>query len=117
MNRAAKLFCVSFALALPSATSADELAPLEGGTFSLRDHTASVYYINAGGRFEVVATIASDAGQGAPARFTTQLAPNQVATVSIGAFGTGEAPAVLMLERDGDALHAEIVPVAQMATR
>lgn len=117
MTRAAKLFCVAFGLALPTATSADELAPLEGGTFSLRDHTASVYYTNAGGRFEVVATIASDAGGGAPARFTTELAPDQVATVSVGAFGTGEAPAVLMLERDGNVLHAEIVPDAEMAVR
>lgn len=117
MNRAAKLACVAFGLILPTATGADELAPLEGGTFSLNEHTASVYYTDTGGAFEVVTTIASDADHGAPARFTTQLAPSQVATISVGAFGTAEDPAVLRLERDGDRLLAEIVPDAQLAIR
>jgi len=102
---------------MPTATSADELAPLEGGTFSLHEHTASVYYTNTDRAFEVVTTIAPDAGPSAPARFTTQLAPDQVATVSVGAFGTGEDPVVLRLERDGDRLLAEIVPHAQLAIR
>lgn len=117
MNRAAKLVCVAFGLALPIAAGAEELAPLEGATFSLHQHTASVYCTNADRGFEVVVTIAPDAGQGAPARFTTRLAPNQVATVSVGAFGTGEPPAVLRLEREGDVLHAEILPAAHVAIR
>jgi len=117
MNRAAKLACAALGLALPTAASADELAPLEGGTFSLRDHTASVYYTHTNGAFEVVTTIAPDAGPGAPARFTTQLAPDQVATVSVGAFGSVEDPVVLRLERDRNRLVAEIVPHAHVAIR
>jgi hypothetical protein len=116
MTRTAKLVCVTFGLILPTAVSAGELAPLQTGTFNLRDHTASVYYTARDGNFEVVTTIAPDSGQGAPARYTTQLAPGQIATVSVGSFGTGEPPTSLKLERDGDTLSVDIVP-EQLASR
>ena len=91
MIRTANLVCVTFGLVLPMAVSAEELAPLQAGTFSLRDHTASVYYTARDGNFEVVTTIAPDAGEGAPARCTTQLAPGQIATVSVGSLRHGRA--------------------------
>jgi hypothetical protein len=117
MNRTAKLVCVAFGLVLPTAASAGELAPLQAGTFSLREQIASVYYTVQGESFEVVATIASSDGQNEPVRYVTQLAPGQVATLSVGAFGTGTPATVLKLERSGDMLHAEIVPNEVIAAR
>jgi hypothetical protein len=109
MIRTAKLACVTLGLILPTAASADDLAPLQAGTFGLHDHVAAVYYTVKNGNFEVVTTFAPSAGDPVPARCTAQLAPGQIATVSVGAPGAGVPPAVLRFERDGDTLRAEVV--------
>lgn len=116
MHCMSKILCATFALILPVSASASDLSPLQAGTFTLRDHTASVYYTVQSESFEVVATIAPAGGDGAPARFVAQLMPGQIATVAVGAFDTSVPLAVLQLTRRGDALEAEIVPTERLAT-
>ena len=94
---------------MPTTASGGEHAPLQAGTFNLHDHVASVYYTVQNGNFEVVTTFAPSAGDGVPSRCTTQLKPGQIATVSVGAYGTDVPPAVLRFERDGDTVRAEIL--------
>ena len=117
MIRTIKLACVTLGLSLPTVASGGELAPLQAGTFSLNDHVASVYYTVENENFEVVTTFAPGAGESAPARCTAQLAPGQIATVSVGAYDTGVPAAVLRFERDGDTLYADVVPPVGIAAR
>ena len=113
MIRTVNLACVTLGLILPTAASGGELAPRQAGTFNLHDHIASVYYTVQNENFEVVTTFAPGAGEAAPARCTAQLAPGQIATVSVGAYGTDVPPAVLRFERDGDKLRAGIVGIEE----
>ena len=95
-------------IASPWAAAATELAPLQAGTFVLGEHTASVHYTVQGESFDVVVTVAPNAGASAPSRCTMQLAPGQLSTVSVGAFGTDSPATMIKLHRDGDTLSAEI---------
>jgi hypothetical protein len=113
MKRTATILALLLGTALPFAAAADDLKPLEAGTFILGTHTASVYYTVDGASYEVVTTIAPTddvSGAGAPARFAASLLPDQKQTVAVGAFATGVAPAVLEMVRTGDTLSARILP-------
>jgi hypothetical protein len=111
MLRTATALSLLLSAALPSAAAADDLKPLEAGTFLLGMHTASIYYTVEGASYAVVTTIApaSDA-PGAPVRFTASLFPGQKQTIAVGAFATTAAPAVLEVVRTGDTLSAGILP-------
>ena len=75
--------------------------------FVLGAQSVSIYYGPSGDTYEVVATIAPDAGApGTPIRFVGFLQPGQKALVSAGAFGTTTAPATLELVHEGDLLSA-----------
>jgi hypothetical protein len=103
------LSAVSLALATAMTFAADaaELKPLQAGTFVLGTQSVSIYYVASGDTYEVVATIAPDAGaSGTPIRFVGFLQPGQKALVSAGAFGTATAPETLELVHQGDLLLA-----------
>jgi hypothetical protein len=117
MTRIGTIFCAASVLLLPLPAGASELAPLQPGTFTLREHTASVYYTVQSESFEVVATIAPAGADGAPARFIAELMPGQTATLAVGAFDPSVPAAVLKLKRQGDELHAEIVPSERLAAK
>jgi hypothetical protein len=95
------------AIAMPLGAGASELKPLQAGTFVLGAQSVSIYYTVSGDTYEVVATIAPDAGgAGAPVRFVGFLQPGQKALVSAGHFSTTAAPATLELVHQGDRLSA-----------
>ena len=97
-------------LGISLSAAATELTPLEGGTFVVGDHTASVYYTERGGLFEVVATVAPDPDLGgAPMRFVGSLGLGQKQIISVGRFGTTTTPYALELVHDGDRLVATVV--------
>lgn len=103
------LSAMSLALAtvMSFAANASELKPLEAGTFVLGSQSVSIYYTANGDTYEVVATIAPDAGaSGAPIRFVGFLRPGQKALVSAGHFGSTAEPQTLELVHDGDGLSA-----------
>jgi hypothetical protein len=117
MKLATKLFCATAAMILPvAAVSANELAPLQPGTFTLQEHTASIYYKEQSDSFQVVATIARNAGDGMPKRFVAELVPGQTATVAIGAFDPVTPPVVLELHHNGEGLNAQVLPDPPAAT-
>src|ERR671925_1552005 len=98
------LAAMSLALAtvVPLGADASELKPLQAGTFLLGAQSVSVYYVPSGDTYEVVATIAPDAGApGTPIRFIGFLQPGQKALVSAGEFGTATAPETLELVHEG----------------
>ena len=93
------------ALATSSIAGAAELKPLEGGSFTLGDHAVSIYYTAHDQDYQVVTTIAPEAGvAGAPIRFVGLMQPGQSGSVSVGAFDTTNAPEVLELVHTGDRL-------------
>jgi len=97
-------------LGMSLSAAATELTPLQAGTFVVGSHTASVYYTDRGGLYEVVATIAPNADLGgAPMRFVGSLGLGQKQTISFGKFGTTTAPHALELVRDGDRLVATVI--------
>jgi hypothetical protein len=103
------LAAMSLALAtvMPLGADASELKPLEAGTFMLGAQSVSIYYVPSGDTYEVVATIAPDAGApGTPIRFVGFLQPGQKALVSAGEFGTATAPETLELVHEGSLLSA-----------
>jgi hypothetical protein len=103
------LSAVSLAVAttMPLTADALELKPLQAGTFMLGAQSVSIYYVASGDTYEVVATIAPDAGApGTPIRFVGFLQPGQKALVSAGEFGTTTAPETLELVHQGDLLSA-----------
>lgn len=110
MTKNAITLSILAGLALPCAASAADWAPLEAETVVLGDYTASVYYTARDGRYDVVTTIApSGDPEGAPMRFTASLGAGERQTISVGAFGTTNAPRVLELTREGDLLVATVV--------
>jgi hypothetical protein len=116
MTRTAPILSLLLGAAMPFTAASADLASLEAGKFILGTHTASVYYTVDGASYEVVTTIApSYDAPGAPARFAASLLPGQKQTVSVGAFGTGAAPAVLEVVRTGDTLSARSLPAEQLA--
>jgi len=95
---------------LPFLADASELKPLQAGTFVLGTHTVSIHYTVSGEAFEVVTTIAPEAGTaGAPIRFIGLLPPGQKQVISVGSFGTSLAPETLELLHQGAALSARRV--------
>jgi hypothetical protein len=107
---------ISLALALSTsfAAKASELKPLESGTFVLGSQSVSMYYTVSGDTYQVVATIAPDAGApGAPIRFVGFLQPGQKALVSAGEFGTTTGPEALEVVHQGNLLSvAEVTNIA-----
>ena len=98
------------ATVLPVGADASELKPLQAGTFVLGTQTVSVYYTVSGDNtYEVVTTIASAGGSGAPVRFVGFLQPGQQALISSGSFGTTSAPNTLQLVHQGNVLSASQV--------
>jgi hypothetical protein len=97
---------LALATAVPFAAEASELKPLQAGTFVLGAQSVSIYYTVSGDTYEVVTTIAPDAGSGAPIRFVGFLQPGQKALISAGQFGTTAAPESLELVHQGDRLSA-----------
>jgi hypothetical protein len=117
MKVAPIVFCATAAMILPVvAASANELAPLQPGTFTLQEHTASIYYKEQSDSFRVVTTIARNGGDGMPKRFVAELMPGQTATVSVGAFDPSTPPVVLELHHNGDGLNAQVLPDPPAAT-
>ena len=114
MKRTATILALFLGTGLPFAAAADDLKPLEAGTFILGTQTASVYYTVDGASYEVVTTVAPthDAAS-APGRFAASLLPGQKLTVAIGAFATDAAPTVLEVARTGDTLSAHVLPARQ----
>jgi hypothetical protein len=99
------IFLATAAIAMPSLAGAQDLKPLEGGSFQLGDQAISIYYADTGDNYQVVTTIAPDAdGAGAPIRFVGYLRPGQTETVSVGAFGTTGGAEMLELMHTGDSL-------------
>lgn len=104
-------------LTLSWSALATELTPLQGGTFVVGDHVASVYYTERDRVYDVVTTIAPDAERGgAPIRVVSSLSFGEKQTVSVGAYGTSVSAEALELVHDGDRL---VVTVAgeQVAAR
>jgi hypothetical protein len=111
------LAAMSLALAtvMPFGANASELKPLQAGTFVLGAQSVSIYYTVNGDTYEVVTTIAPDAGvSGAPIRFVGFLQPGEKAMVSAGQFGATAEPETLELVHQGDRLSA--TPVTTVAT-
>jgi hypothetical protein len=103
------LFFSAIVMSLPvAAASGQELAPLQPGTLTLPEHTASVYYKEQSDSFRVVTTIARNGGDGMPKRFIAELMPGQTASVAVGAFETSTPPVVLDLHHNGKALNAQV---------
>jgi hypothetical protein len=116
INMKSVLSAVSLALAtvMPLGTEASELKPLQAGTFVLGAQSVSIYYTVNGDTYEVVTTIAPDAGgAGAPVRFVGFLQPGQKALVSAGHFGATAEPETLELVHQGNMLSA--TPVTNVA--
>ena len=108
---ATTVLTILVAAGLSTTAGAGTLEPKQAGTFTLEDWTASVYYTDSGGNYEVVTTIASPyQDDGVPIRFTAALAPGQTTTVAVGSFGSNGNPAVLEIERTGDGLSATVTP-------
>jgi hypothetical protein len=102
------------AATMPLGAAASELKALQSGTFVLGAHTVSIYYVPNGDTYEVVATVAPDAGTpGAPIRFVGFLQPGQKALVSAGEFGTTTATGTLELVHQGNLLS--VVEVTNIA--
>jgi hypothetical protein len=106
-----KTFFSAVSLALTTvmafAAQASELKPMEAGAFVLGSQSVSIYYTASGDTYQVVATIAPDAGgPGAPIRFVGFLQPGQKALISAGHFGSTAEPRTLELVHDGDGLRA-----------
>lgn len=103
-------------LVLSCSAVAEELAPLQAGTFVVGNRVASVYYTEHGGLYDVVTTIAPDADlKGAPMRFVGSLAEGEKQTISFGEFGTTAAPRALELVHGGDHLVATVVGIQAAA--
>jgi hypothetical protein len=107
MKSALSAISIALATTMPLTADASELKPLQAGTFVLGAQSVSVYYVPSGDTYEVVATIAPDAGApGAPIRFVGFLQPGQKALVSAGEFGTTTVPESLELVHQGNLLSA-----------
>jgi hypothetical protein len=110
MFRLATVLAALLAVGVSTGASAEALKPLQAGTFTLDAWTASVYYTDSGGYYEVVTTFASPhQDDGVPIRFTAALTPGQTTTVAVGGFQPEAVPAVLEIKRTGDALSAEVI--------
>jgi hypothetical protein len=95
---------------LPFGAHTAELKPLQAGTFVLGAQSVFIYYVPSGDTYEVVATVAPDAGApSAPIRFVGFLQSGQKALVSAGDFGTTTAPETLEL-----AHQASLLSVARL---
>jgi hypothetical protein len=117
MNMKTILAAISLALAtvMPFGAHASELKPLQAGTFVLGAQSVSIYYTVSGDTYQVVTTIAPEAGgSGAPVRFVGFLQPGQKALVSAGHFGATAEPETLELVHQGNMLSA--TPVTNVAT-
>ncbi|MEM8948569.1 MAG: hypothetical protein AAGA21_15300 [Pseudomonadota bacterium] len=96
---------IALAFAIPSIAGAAELKPMQGGSFTLGDHAVSIYYTADDQHYQVVTTIAPEAGtSGAPIRFVGMMKPGQTEVVSIGSFGSTKAPERLELVHTGESL-------------
>jgi SAM-dependent methyltransferase len=94
------IFAMALATSLGGVAGAENLRPMQAGTFTLNDWTASVYYIDNGGSYEVVVTMVALHGEErVPIRLTTELDPGESKTVEVGSFDTSEDLAVLEIER------------------
>jgi len=101
----ARLTLAALAIALPSIAGATELQPMQGGSFMLGDHAISIYYTADDQDYQVVTTIAPNAETtGAPMRFVGMMKPGQTETISVGSFGTSNAPERLELVHTGESL-------------
>ena len=110
MTVMSKVFSATVAMILPVASaSANELAPLQPGTFTLHEHTASIYFKEQSETFRVVTTLARNGGDGMPKRFIAELRPGQTATIAVGAFDPSASPVVLELHHNGEALNAQVL--------
>lgn len=99
------LSLAAFAIAMPSMASAMELKPMQGGSFMLGDHAVSIYYTADDQDYKVVTTIAPDIDtEGAPIRFVGLMQPGQTEVLSVGSFGSTNAPQTLELVHTGDSL-------------
>jgi hypothetical protein len=111
MRATISALALALATALPGTANAEDLKPLQAGTFVLGDHTVSVFYTVSGDTYEVVTTIVPDAEtSGAPIRFVGFLPPDQKQVVSVGSFATTSGPETLELIHQGDLLSATLVP-------
>ena len=102
-----RLALAALAISLPSMANAAELQPMQAGSFTLGDHAVSIFYTSDDLNYQVVTTIAPhiDADvQGAPIRFVGTMKPGQTETVSVGSFGTSNAPEHLELVHTGESL-------------
>lgn len=85
---------------LGSAGQAQELLlPGAGQSFTLGDTAGAAYYTIEPNGFRLVTTLGTP--EGTPVRFTTTLAPNQIATVSVPR-GVGQAAIEVSFSRLGD---------------
>jgi hypothetical protein len=97
------------AILLASATLANaaNLTAGQARSLALRDQSVVVYYTATDKGFEVVTTVATDAGS--PVRFTHVLADGGVATLEVGG-DAGTPAAKLVIAREGDSLKVEATP-------
>lgn len=103
------ILATALATGLGGVAAAENLHPMQAGTFTLNDWAASVYYIDSGGSYEVVVTLATLHGEErVPIRLTTQLQPGERQTVEVGSFDMSENPAVLEIERTDDGLSVDV---------
>jgi hypothetical protein len=103
------ILATALATSLGGVAAAENLHPMQAGTFTLNDWAASVYYIDSGGRYEVVVTLAALHGEErVPIRLTTQLQPGERKTVEVGSFDMSENLAVLEIERTDDGLLVDV---------
>jgi hypothetical protein len=103
------LIATALAASLSGAASADTLQPMQGGTYTLEDWTASVHYTDDGETYGVVITLAALNGESrVPIRVSTLLAPGQTGTVEIGSFDMKKDPALLLIERTDDGLLVDV---------
>lgn len=71
------------AVALPLSAHAVDLKPMQAHTVELGEQTAVVYYTETGDDIEVVITLAANDGSGVPVRYTSTLAIDACATLSL----------------------------------
>lgn len=107
------IFAMALATSLGGGAAAENLGPMQAGTFTLNNWTASVYYIDNGGSYEVVVTMAALHGEErAPIRLTTDLEPGESKTVEVGSFDMSVDLAILEIERADEGLSATVMPYA-----
>jgi hypothetical protein len=109
------LSLAALAIAIPAVADAAELQPMQGGSFEIGEHAVSIYYTEENLDYQVVTTIAPMGDDDvAPIRFVGLMKPGQTEMVSVGSFGTTNAPDVLELVHNGD--HLSVVQKIRTAS-